>query len=84
MLFVVRNSFSLYVLSMDASIYANEIFTEFVTTETELFSVFCVFPINIYNVFRQQKHGFTGGVLYIDSPSPMERAGASIRISTYR
>jgi len=27
MLFVVRNSFSLYVLSMDASIYANEIFT---------------------------------------------------------
>ena len=47
MLFVVRNSFSLYVLSMDASIYANEIFTEFVTTETELFSVLCVFPINI-------------------------------------
>jgi hypothetical protein len=37
MLFVVRNSFSLYVLSMDASIYANEIFTEFVTAKSIFF-----------------------------------------------
>ena len=72
---------------MDASIYANEIFTEFVTTKTELFSVLCVFPINIYECIPPAKTCFTGGVFYIVSPLSIgegDAGEATIRRCIYR